>query len=151
MFEENGFEQFCINYANERLHQAFMRIAVNSVENEMKSEGLCTDCLPPHETHDNSALLTSVKVCAGLLDEVRFVWSIGFCYHFVLSRAMHYGNRFLTFQVCLLNRVYDRGSRSANPVDQLDTRETDWLRCIQAQMVSDDYVFVGPGMFSFSI
>ncbi|KAA0197886.1 hypothetical protein FBUS_00056, partial [Fasciolopsis buskii] len=117
VFEENGFEQFCINYANERLHQAFMRIAVNSVENEMKSEGLCTDCLPPHETHDNSALLTSVKVCAGLLDEV-----------------------------CLLNRVYDRGSRSANPVDQLDTRETDWLRCIQAQMVSDDYVFVGPGM-----
>ncbi|THD23513.1 hypothetical protein D915_005541 [Fasciola hepatica] len=114
ILEENGFEQFCINYANERLHQAFMRIAVNSVQDELNSEGLYRDCLPFNEGHDNSALLTSVKSCAGLLDEV-----------------------------CLLNRVYDRGNRLSNSVDILDAREADWLHRIQTQMASNIHVFVG--------
>ncbi|VDP72057.1 unnamed protein product [Echinostoma caproni] len=122
ILEENGFEQFCINYANERLHQAFMRIAVNSIQEELFSEGLQCDALSISESHDNSSLLTSVKTCAGLLDEV-----------------------------CLLNRVYDRGSRPSSSMDTLDPRESDWLHRIQAQMKSSDHVFVGTGPVTYTV
>ena len=39
-FKINSFEQLCINYANEKLQQLYIKYVFKSEEEEFKSEGL---------------------------------------------------------------------------------------------------------------
>lgn len=41
IFGRNGFEQFCINYVNEKLQQIFIELTLKSEQEEYKSEVLC--------------------------------------------------------------------------------------------------------------
>lgn len=41
IFGRNGFEQFCINYVNEKLQQIFIELTLKSEQEEYKAEVLC--------------------------------------------------------------------------------------------------------------
>lgn len=38
IFEKNSFEQFCINYCNEKLHQLFIELTLKSEQEEYQRE-----------------------------------------------------------------------------------------------------------------
>ena len=40
IFESNGFEQFCINYCNEKLQQLFIELTLKSEQEEYLREGI---------------------------------------------------------------------------------------------------------------
>lgn len=40
IFDKNGFEQFCINYVNEKLQQIFIELTLKSEQEEYKREGI---------------------------------------------------------------------------------------------------------------
>jgi hypothetical protein len=40
IFEKNGFEQFCINYVNEKLQQIFIELTLKSEQEEYQREGI---------------------------------------------------------------------------------------------------------------
>lgn len=64
VFEKNAFEQFCINYANEKLQQHFNHYIFKMEQNEYKKEGV------PFETVsfvDNQACLDLIEKNPGIL------------------------------------------------------------------------------------
>ena len=40
IFNQNGFEQFCINYVNEKLQQIFIELTLKAEQEEYKQEGI---------------------------------------------------------------------------------------------------------------
>ncbi len=40
VFQRNGFEQFCINYVNERLQQVFIDLTLRQEQKEYQDEGM---------------------------------------------------------------------------------------------------------------
>lgn len=40
IFDKNGFEQFCINYVNEKLQQIFIELTLRSEQEEYQKEGI---------------------------------------------------------------------------------------------------------------
>jgi myosin-1 len=40
IFERNGFEQFCINYVNEKLQQIFIELTLKAEQEEYAKEGI---------------------------------------------------------------------------------------------------------------
>lgn len=46
VFEQNGFEQLCINYVNEKLQQIFIELTLNAEQLEYDSEGIAWQPIP---------------------------------------------------------------------------------------------------------
>nr|CCA16530.1 myosinlike protein putative [Albugo laibachii Nc14] len=63
-FAQNGFEQFCINYANEKLQQKFTLDVFKTVEEEYVREGLKWDHI---EYQDNQAILDIIDGKMGII------------------------------------------------------------------------------------
>lgn len=40
IFKSNGFEQFCINYCNEKLQQLFIELTLKQEQEEYRAEGI---------------------------------------------------------------------------------------------------------------
>ncbi|KAG7282684.1 hypothetical protein CRUP_017610, partial [Coryphaenoides rupestris] len=57
VFQHNSFEQFCINYCNEKLQQLFIELTLRSEQEEYETEGIADEeCVRPGETCDLSFL-----------------------------------------------------------------------------------------------
>jgi myosin V len=63
-FPVNGFEQLCINYANEKLQQKFTRDIFQTVQEEYKFEGIALDDIT---YDDNTDVLDLIEGRTGLL------------------------------------------------------------------------------------
>ena len=46
VFEQNHFEQLCINYVNEKLQQIFIELTLNAEQQEYESEGIAWQPIP---------------------------------------------------------------------------------------------------------
>uniref|UniRef100_A0A2P2I3E2 Myosin-IB-like n=1 Tax=Hirondellea gigas TaxID=1518452 RepID=A0A2P2I3E2_9CRUS len=46
IFERNGYEQFCINYCNEKLQQVFIELTLRSEQEEYRREGIVWEQVP---------------------------------------------------------------------------------------------------------
>ncbi|KAK3241685.1 hypothetical protein CYMTET_48575 [Cymbomonas tetramitiformis] len=57
-FQENSFEQLCINYANEKLHQHFLHHFFKLEVEEYQAEGVCMDAV---EFVDNAACIELIE------------------------------------------------------------------------------------------
>ncbi|EMP37836.1 Myosin-Ic [Chelonia mydas] len=57
VFQHNSFEQFCINYCNEKLQQLFIELTLKSEQEEYESEGIADEeCLRPGDATDMTFL-----------------------------------------------------------------------------------------------
>ncbi|OWZ23562.1 Myosin [Phytophthora megakarya] len=63
-FVHNGFEQFCINYANEKLQQKFTTDVFKTVEDEYVREGLQTDHI---QYQDNVGIVDVIEGKMGII------------------------------------------------------------------------------------
>ncbi|CAK4083247.1 unnamed protein product [Aphanomyces euteiches] len=63
-FKHNGFEQFCINYANEKLQQKFVKDVFSSVQDEYIREGLAWDHI---QYADNQDILNLIEGKLGVI------------------------------------------------------------------------------------
>eukprot|EP01052_Picozoa_sp_SAG31_P048622 SAG31_NODE_10252_length_1164_cov_1.596244_1_plen_315_part_10 len=63
-FEQNGFEQLCINYANEKLQLLFSDHVFKSALDEYKAEGISVDHI---EFPDNKAVVDLIEKRGGIL------------------------------------------------------------------------------------
>ncbi|XP_031569195.1 unconventional myosin-Ic-like isoform X2 [Actinia tenebrosa] len=70
IFQSNGFEQFCINYCNEKLQQLFIELTLREEQEEYKNEGIEWE---PVEYFDNKIICDLIEVkhkgIISLLDE----------------------------------------------------------------------------------
>ncbi|CAH8837621.1 unnamed protein product [Trichobilharzia szidati] len=143
----NSFEQYCINYANERLHQTFMRLAVTTAYEELDAEGLSDfpppPPLPPPPFMPSSHSLSSSTPSRRVVHENtlehkhRLDSSLALCESNILTLKDIEMNANLLEEVCLLNRVHTvnplKLSSSSNPpLSHLDPREIDWISKIQS-------------------
>ncbi|RHY34519.1 hypothetical protein DYB32_000892 [Aphanomyces invadans] len=64
-FKHNGFEQFCINYANEKLQQKFVKDVFSSVQDEYVREGLAWDHI---QYADNQDILNLIEGKLGIIN-----------------------------------------------------------------------------------
>nr|CCA14389.1 myosinlike protein putative [Albugo laibachii Nc14] len=62
--EQNSYEQFCINYANEKLQQKFTEDIFKSIQLEYTEEGLIW---PNVAFQDNLNIVTLIEGCSGIL------------------------------------------------------------------------------------
>ena len=46
VFNKNGFEQFCINFVNEKLQQIFIELTLKAEQREYKREGITWSKIP---------------------------------------------------------------------------------------------------------
>ena len=46
IFQKNGFEQFCINFVNEKLQQIFIELTLKAEQEEYKQEGIEWQSIP---------------------------------------------------------------------------------------------------------
>ena len=63
-FEVNRFEQFCINYANERLQQKFIHDVFKAVQSEYNDEGIIWSTV---DFRDNAAVLDLIDARMGII------------------------------------------------------------------------------------
>lgn len=68
-FPVNGFEQLCINYANEKLQQKFTKDIFQSVQEEYKFEGIALDDIRYDDNSDVLALIESRSGIMSMLNE----------------------------------------------------------------------------------
>jgi myosin I len=61
IFGQNGFEQFCINYVNERLQQIFIQLTLKAEQEEYAKEGIKWEDIP----------FFNNKICCDLIDQKR--------------------------------------------------------------------------------
>lgn len=76
-FENNSFEQFCINFANERLQQHFNFSILLSEQREYALEGILWDPLQIPDAEDTIQLITSKQGVLDLLDSTCKLKSVG--------------------------------------------------------------------------
>ena len=70
-FQENSFEQFCINYANEKLQNLYVEDIFKEIENMFKREGL-SDHYNQIEYKDNTIILDGMgKYPSGIFSLLR--------------------------------------------------------------------------------
>ncbi|CAH8492913.1 unnamed protein product [Heterobilharzia americana] len=128
---ENSFEQYCINYANERLHQTFIRIAITTAYDELEAEGL--SIYPMINSDEDS--LDNMKHDNTMKNKQQLNCSIKLCDNTLTLKAIEV-NANLLEEVCLLNRVHNVNSSkllsSTGSLSQLDPREIDWISKIQS-------------------
>ena len=58
IFENNSFEQFCINYCNEKLHELFIELTLKSEQEEYAREGIFWE---PVEFFDNKDICLLIE------------------------------------------------------------------------------------------
>ena len=75
MFDNNSFEQFCINYCNEKLQQLFIELVLKQQQEEYRKEGI--DWVPV-EYFNNKIICELIdqphQGIMALMDEV-WVWN----------------------------------------------------------------------------
>ncbi|TNN12569.1 Myosin IA heavy chain isoform 1 [Schistosoma japonicum] len=140
-FDVNSFEQYCINYANERLHETFMRIAVITGWSELEEEGLLYT-----QSIDNSfSTITSntINTTDKTTNEYRrqLDLSLKKCYNTLTVKAIE-TNANLLEEACLLNRLHNVSASklSSSIVSSnnhlLDPRELDWINKMQSMFTN---------------
>lgn len=71
VFDHNSFEQLCVNYTNERIHQIYLDQVFKNEKNILKKEGL-ENIIPQLKFTDNTKVIelldTSLKSVFNLLD-----------------------------------------------------------------------------------
>ncbi|CAF0868028.1 unnamed protein product [Brachionus calyciflorus] len=58
VFQTNGFEQFCINYCNEKLHELFIELTLKSEQEEYAAEGIVWE---PIEYFNNKIICNLIE------------------------------------------------------------------------------------------
>lgn len=108
IFEVNGFEQFCINYCNEKLQQLFIELTLKSEQEEYLKEGIEWEQV---EYFDNKVICDLVEEkhrgIIAVLDEeclrpgdvsdqtflVKLIQSVGHHEHFITHEKLDYEGR----------------------------------------------------------
>uniref|UniRef100_A0A8C9A0N4 Myosin IF n=1 Tax=Prolemur simus TaxID=1328070 RepID=A0A8C9A0N4_PROSS len=64
IFQKNGFEQFCINFVNEKLQQIFIELTLKAEQEEYIQEGIPPACLPAPVQNPPGVMSVLDDVCA---------------------------------------------------------------------------------------
>ncbi|KAK4469602.1 hypothetical protein MN116_006607 [Schistosoma mekongi] len=140
-FDVNSFEQYCINYANERLHETFMRIAVTTGWSELEEEGLSyiQSINNSFSTITNNTINTTDKTTNE--DKHQSDLSLKKCYNTLTVKAIE-TNANLLEETCLLNRLHNVTASKLSPSiissnsHLLDPRELDWINKMQSMFTN---------------